>query len=265
MSEIVNAFEMTALTANFGLSPFQFGAVLLIYLMGAIVKGGLGFGMPLVSVAMLPLVVPVEMALALNAFLLIVINLIQFIGSGHMIESVRRFWPMLGGHLIGIPIGASLLAVIATDTLTLALGLFVLLFVYLSFTNPSLRVPPSQEKPVSGLVGMAAGCVGALTSSPGPIYVMFLVGLNLERGVFFGVLAVNLLIVGVLVSLSYAAIGLMTAERLVLATLCIVPALAGMWIGNQITRRIPQELFKRIVLIFLVLLGLNLIFRSFVG
>lgn len=244
------------------ISLLQFLTVLGIYLLGAIVKGGLGFGMPLVSIAMLPLVVPVDLALATNAVLLITINAIQFVGSGHMVESIRRFWPMLGGHLIGIPLGASLLAVIATNMLTLALGVFVLIFVYLSVTRPSFRAPPRYERLASGLVGMAAGFVGALTSSPGPVYVMFLVGLDLKREVFFGVLAINLILVGVLVSASYAVLGLMTPGRLALAICCLVPALTGMWIGNRVTQHLPKALFQRLVFFFLVLLGLNLILRS---
>lgn len=250
------------LLAELDITLQQLGVVLGIYFIGAIVKGGLGFGLPLVSIAALPLVVPVDLALTINAVLLITINFIQFVSSGHMVESIRRFWPMLGGHLIGIPLGASLLAVIATDILTGALGLFVLIFVYLSIANPSFRTPPRYERQVSGLVGTAAGFVGALTSSPGPIYVMFLVGLNLKREIFSGVLAINLIIVGVLVSASYAYLGLITPARLALAAICLAPALMGLWVGNHLTQRIPKELFRRLVLAFLVLLGVNLILRS---
>ena len=61
--------------------------------LGGFIKGALGVGTPLLTVPMMALVLPPQMAVAIMAIPVVVANLWQFAQSGRPREAVRRFWP----------------------------------------------------------------------------------------------------------------------------------------------------------------------------
>ncbi len=56
--------------------------------------------------------------------------------------------------------------------------------------------------------------------------------------------------------------GILTGEVAPLSLLASVPAFAGMWAGQRIRGRIDQETFRKVLLITLFVIGLNLIRRA---
>lgn len=240
-------------------------AILAVYLLGGFVKGALGFGLPLVAISLLPLVVPVDMALMLNAVVIPLSNLNQLLRAGRAGAAAKRFWPLGLGLAIGIPVGALLISAVTEAQLTLALGLVVVLFTVLSFVAPRLAVPAAAERPVGVGVGVGAGVVGAMTSANGPVFVMYLVGLKLERALYMATLAWLFLLTGLLISGAYWSLGWFTMERLMIGVLCLVPAFAGMWVGDWAANRLSAERFRMLVIVALFVLGVNLIRRALTG
>ena len=53
-------------------------------------------------------------------------------------------------------------------------------------------------------------------------------------------------------------------NQLSLSTVVIVPALLGMWLGQKVRVRISPRRFKQYLLLFLAVLGLQLIIRPFI-
>ena len=155
-----------------------------IFFLGGMVKGALGFGLPLTTMAILPLFVPVDFALAVNALVLPLTNVAQFLQARRMRETLVRFRYVLGGIVLGVPIGATLVSLVSDNGLRIALGCFVLLFIALTLSRPSFAIAAGVEHPVGAGVGFAAGIVGALTTANGPLFVMYLVGLKVDRQLF---------------------------------------------------------------------------------
>jgi hypothetical protein len=57
----------------------------------------------------------------------------------------------------------------------------------------------------------------------------------------------------------------MRGETLPFSILMIVPALLGMWVGGRLQDRIDQKTFRRATLFVLLIAGLNLLRRAWVG
>jgi hypothetical protein len=237
------------------------GAALLglgVFFVGGIVKGGLGFGLPLVTVSLLPLLVPIDLAFAINALLIPFVNVWQIRQAGRTAEALRRFWPLPVALCLTLPLSVRLGAGIDTGTLTLALGLVVMLFTVVQAFNPRLAIPARLERPGAALTGVAAGLVAGLTTINGPFFVLYLVGRATERPVMMGALGIFFLLTGALLALSFTALGRIDAARVIAAGLCLVPALAGQWLGNRLGARVPQALFRKVVLAGLFLAGANI-------
>ena len=249
---------MTELAAA---SP-ELALILGVYLLAGLVKGAMGFGLPVVSVALLPFFLPVETALALNAVVIVLTNLQQIRQGGEYRVGFAAAWPMMLGMSLMVPVGAVFAAGMDTTTLMTILGSFVLIFVVSSFVNPELRTPRGWERRVGFAMGLASGVVGGLTSAPGPIFVMYVVSLHLARPVYITALGFIMALFGTVAALSYAWTGLLRSEHVAPALLSVPLAMLGMWLGDRWARRLPVATFRKAVLALLGALAILMIRRA---
>lgn len=247
------------------LTTLDVATIAAIFLLGGLVKGALGFGLPLVTMSILPLVVSVDFALAINALVLPFTNFKQFFGAACMRETIWRFRYVLGGIVVGVPIGAVLVSIITDQVLMLSLGISIICFVVLTVASPELKIPKRHDSEVAGAVGLLGGIVGALTTANGPIFLMHLVAMKVERTMFISALGLLFIVSGVLISGAFWLAGLMDAARVAVAAISLPAALAGMSAGDTVGQHIPAEIFRRIVIGVLCLLALNLIVRGLAG
>lgn len=246
------------------IGPGAILATLAIFFCGGLVKGGAGFGLPLITISVLPLVVPIEMALAINAIILPLTNVIQYVQAGQMGHTIVRFWPMLAGLTLGIPIGAMLVSAIDQRFLTLSLGVFIMVFVPMTAFNPRFFIPREKEKPIAGLTGILAGIIGALTTANGPVFVSYLVGARAERRLMLSALGLFFLFSGTLITGSFWFIGFLNLPRFILALLCFPVALIGMKAGNAVAERLSASVFRTAILVMLFGLGLNMVVKTLI-
>ncbi len=250
------------MTIPAGLEPGAFLAVLGIFVFGGFVKGGLGFGLPLATISLLPLVVPIDMALAINTVVQPVANLGQLWGSGRAGEAIARFWPMVIPLGLGVALGAAFVTSVDPATLTLLLGLFIMAFTVLTLRGLVLPVPPGRERSAGLATGFAAGLVGALTAANGPVFVMYLLSLKLQRALFRATLGFLFVVSGAMVAGGFLTVGVLDGPRALVALLCIPSAFLGMWAGTALSNRLAAEAFRRAVLAGLFGLGLNFTLRG---
>lgn len=239
--------------------------ILGVYLAAGLVKGAMGFGLPVVAVALLPFFVPVETALALNAGVIFATNLQQIRQGGQYRAGLRAGWALMLGMVVMVPVGAQFAAGLDARVLTAILGALILLFVVSSFLNPALKVPHGWENRTGFAMGLVSGVVGGLTSAPGPVFVAYVVSLHLARPVYITALGFIMALFGLIAGLSYAALGVLGREH-VLAILVSVPvAMIGMWIGDGWARRLALATFRKWVLALLGVLALVMIRRAIHG
>ena len=245
-----------------GIGWAEVGAALAIYLLAGLVKGASGFGLPVVAVTLIPFVLPLGTALALNAIVILFTNIQQIRQGAGLRPGLAAAWPLMLGPTLTVPLGAAFAAGLDPATLSAVLGVFILCFVATSLANPRLRTPPRRAVPVGFSMGLASGVVGGLTSAPGPVFVAYVVSLHLPRPVYLSALGCIMSLFGATATASFAWAGLLRAEHLPLGLLAVLPALLGMRLGDAWASRLPVETFRRIVLAFLGGLAVVMILRA---
>ncbi len=243
-------------------SPELLLPVILTYLIAGLVKGALGFGLPLVAIALLPLVVSVETALALNAIVVVATNLQQIVQGRQYREGFRFAWPLVLGMAIAIPPAAAFAAALPGDTLLLIVGISVLVFIAASILNPALAIPQHLQKVTGVAFGLLSGIVGALTSAPAAAFVAYMVALQLPRPVYMTTLGIVLSSFGVIVGGAYAWVSILDSSHLAPGLISVPVAVLGMWIGDRWAKRLASETFRKAVLILLAVLAVILIRRA---
>lgn len=216
------------------------------------VQGILGFGFGIVAMGLLPLLLGLKGAVPVVATLALVVNsalLVRFRAS----FSLRDAAPLLGGALFGIPVGVLALRFWPSDILMILLGLFILLYVVWGLSNQ--EAPPPMSRTAGGVFGLLAGVLGGAFSTAGPPAVVWVSSqtwssqqIRATLVALFalgGSLQVSLLVHGGLVDLG-------TATVAVIAT----PAAGfGSLVGVKLGDRVPQEQFRKVMLVGLGVLA----------
>lgn len=232
---------------------------------GGFVKGVVGIALPIVALAGLTSVLPVPVALALLVGPILATNMWQAAHAGNLREPLVRFWPMIVCLLAAIWFSAKLVAALDSSVLYAIIGVIVVLFSATAQFKPAWRVAPSAERWVGPLAGALGGFLGGVSTVWGPPMVMYFVSLNLDKDAFIRTVGLVWFCASIPLVLAYWRHGILTPDRAVWSAVGCVPAFAGLAAGQWLRGRIDQALFRRVLLIVLLLIGLNLVRRAIWG
>jgi uncharacterized protein len=233
-----------------------------VVLVAAFVKGAIGFGFPALGTPLLSLVVDVKTAVVVLILPNIVMDGIQFARRGTPLATVRRFGMLLVAGAVGMVLGTRVLTLLSPRAATLVLGVFVLVFVALTATGLSPRVPPHWEAWLSPPAGFVAGVIGGVTNAPATPLVLYFHAIGLRKHDFVSSVAFTFFFYKVVQLGAVAWYGLLPWSLLWPSLALTAVGLAGFALGLRVQDRLDQRTFNRAVLIFLAGLGAWLLIRS---
>ncbi len=246
--------------------PGELAVAFGVALLAGLVKGIVGFAMPMVLMAGLGMFLAPDLALAGLILPTLVSNGIQALrqGIGAALGSVRRFGVFLGVGLVFLLGSAQLVPVLSQSTMLLIIGLPVAGFAALQLVGFAWQLTMPSKRIEVGL-GAFTGFIGGMSGIWGPPTVMYLNALGTPKaehlrvqGVIYGVGAVALLT-------AHLGSGVIRAETAPFSAVLVVPALVGMWIGARVQAKINQEGFRWAANIVLMLAGVGLVARGVFG
>lgn len=213
-----------------------------------------GFGSSTIFLPLALFFVDFKTALVLVAFLHIFGNIGRVTFFRYGIDRKLIF-------LFGIPsvaltvLGASLVNYTSQEILKVILGLFLSLFALASLIKPEFRFPASKPNAVigGGLSGFLAGLIG----TGGALRGAFLTAFGLEKGVYIATAAIIALAVDITRIPIYFAGGFLEQKYYFYIPILFVVAIAGSYVGRKIVNKIPQQIFRNLVLIAIAVIGLK--------
>lgn len=245
------------------LSPQLWMIAISIAVLGGIVKGVVGFAMPMVVISGLSSFMEPELALAGLILPTLVTNGTQALRQGiaPAWASARRFWVYLAVGGVVLVGSAQLVRVLPIGVMLGIIGVPVTLFALLQLAGLRFTLA-RQRKDIEAGIGAFAGFLGGISGIWGPPTVLYLTALDTEKteqmrvqGVIYGLGAVAL-------AGAHIGSGVLRAETLPLSLALIAPALLGQWLGGKVLDRIDQAAFKKATLFVLLVVGLNLVRRA---
>lgn len=174
----------------------------------------------------------------------------------------RAVFPFLVGAFVGLPIGSWLLDFVKADTIRFFMGVFLFLYCTYMLCVKNLPRVNIHNRLADTVVGAVAGALGGVAglSGPAPLIWCQLRALpkHVQRGIYQ---PFNMIVLGAAVAL-HAVSGRVTDE-VVTAFLIAAPATVfGALAGVALYQKLDDDLFRRIVLILLLLSGVVLMGRS---
>jgi len=237
-------------------------AAAVVYVLAGLVKGTIGIGLPTAGVSLTAQFTDVRTAITLALMPMLLTNVWQVFRSRQDTHKTRRFWPLLVFMLLSIAVFAYAASSVPINAATLLLGFSVLLFAAVSLVKEIPQVPQRHDKKLQVVSGIVSGFMGGITGVWAPPMVMYMSAARVDKATFVATMGVLLMCGSAVLCLAYGSVGLLTKGQAIASLMLVVPAITGFAIGENIRSRVNEELFKKLVLLFFLVMGLNIIRRG---
>lgn len=234
-------------------------------LLAGTVKGFFGLGMPTVALALLTFQLGARSAVTMILIPMLLSNVWQFWRGPDMVGCAKQHW-RYAAILVLCVAGTVWFSQSATDrVLRAVLGVFVLVFCFLSWRDLVPPIPSRRVRLFEGISAVVAGLVGGLTAAWAAPLAMYLTGLRLERDAFVQALGFLITAGSVSVLAMFMVVGHSSPPDLAVSTFLLLPTLIGFSVGERLRHRTNSEQFKGLFLSAFSLLGANLLLGTLWG
>lgn len=217
-------------------------AVLAIVL-GGIMKGAIGAGVPIIAAPALTMIFDVQTAVVV----LIVPNLLSNVWQAWAYRGaampLRFLLLFAGGGMLGVIAGTVLLASLPQETLSLLVAFAVLGYITLRLAKPGWVLSRDRADRLSGAAGVAGGLLQGATGISAPASITFLNAMRLPRETFIGTISIFFVAMTAMQIPALWSVGLLSGERLAAGFGALALVFAAMPLGAWLGRRASPKVF----------------------
>lgn len=232
------------------------------FLVAGVVKGIIGFALPIVSIALLTVLIGLPNAMAILLVPAILVNIWQGVIGGHLTTVTLRIWPYLTMATLTVWLGALALTRVELPVLSAFLGCVLIVYALSNMMGLRFTITPSQDRWLGPLIGALNGLVTGMTGTTAVPGIIYLQAIGLERDALIQAMGILFTLSLVALALVLGGNGILTGELGLLSVAACVPAFAGMIIGRKVRRSLSETLFRRVFFVALLLLGSYIVISS---
>ena len=216
-----------------------------IVLLAAFIRSVSGFGYALLATPLLTFAFEAKSVVVMNNILGNFTHILILSRMWRHIE-LRRLLHIGLGSILGVPLGAYLMASLDTSIIKLAIAVLVVPFSVLLLLGHTHQF--KRDTLGCGVAGLVAGVLSSSTGLAGPPVILFLLNQGLVTERFVATMAAYLLFVGVLSIGAFASLGMITTDLLTKVAVLLPALFLGSYLGVKVLPRINAALFRRIAL-----------------
>ena len=242
--------------------PIVVIVIILAVMAGGLIKGTIGFGMPMVALPLIAFAVPVTTAMILLCAPIFLTNFLQIKFKQGI--SSYRFLPMFLFLVVGLIIGARLILEINLNTITQIIAILIIFAAVINCFGFKINnnINKKRERIITSFIGFGSGILGGLSTVYGPPMLAYLVAVDLRKEKFVRTVSTMYFIGSFPLYGSLIYYGFATKQDLIMSLLLIIPALIAQQIGTKIRDKINQKQFRNCILVTLVILGIMLFIKT---
>jgi len=226
---------------------------------GALLKGMTGLGLPLFAVPAVATITSVEEAVVLMIIPGIAANAWLAISHRQYRTLLGEHIPFLVGGFFGGIAGTALLLVVSDRALKVLLAIWLALYlIQYVLANNSLDVFRGKGR-IAYVLGFAGGTIQGATGISAQIVAPYYHGRSLAPAAYAFLVTFTFLLFASAQSAAAVGTGLLTAQRLQLSLIALVPTLIFTRIGIAYAGAISHEAFNKILLVTFFFFLLKLI------
>jgi len=238
------------------------GFVTLTFLLAGSVKGVLGVGLPTVAIGLLVAVMPPAQAAAILVIPTLATNLWQMLAGPALLALIKRFALMMAGVVAGTFTTIGLLTGTSSSIAAGALGAVLAAYGAYGLVSARFEVRPEAEKWLSPIIGLITGVLTGATGVFVIPAVPYFNSLRLGKEELIQSIGISAFVCPLALGLALAVNGHFPAAVAESSLLALLPALAGLVVGQRARGRLRPVVFRRWFFVGLVALGGTMFLRS---
>jgi uncharacterized membrane protein YfcA len=186
-----------------------------------------------------------------------VTNVWQFLTGPRRRALLQRLWPMLLPICVTTWAAAGFIAASPARYARMALGIALVAYAAVGLAKIQLSVPPQHEKWLGALLGATTGLVTGATGVFVIPAVPYIQALGFEKDDLVQALGLSFTVSTFALAAGLASHGAFHVPAAGASTLCTLPALAGMLVGQAVRARTNPATFRVVFFFGLLVLGLT--------
>lgn len=219
----------------------------------SLVQGVSGFGQALVSMSILPFILPLRIVTPLVLLNGLAVTIMIFIAKRKHFE-FRELLPLLASSAFGVPFGIYILTYLDESILRKILASLIILFSIYSLAG--LLPSKAISRRWAYLFGFMAGSLGAAFNINGPPVIVHAALQKWEKDRMMANLQAFFITSAIFIGTGHAIRGFYSTDVLFLWLMLIPTIFLGILAGNFLNNRIDTERFQRIVFSLLIIVSI---------
>ena len=236
--------------------------VCLAFFAAAFLKGITGLGFSTICLPILTTFLDLKTSIPLVIVPSLSSNVLVMVQAGRFGEALRRFWPLYVSAIPGVVLGVSVLTSVKGSLSRAILGGVLFLYALWALRAKDEGLPKHVEAWLTGPVGFITGVVNGVTGSQVMPILPFLLALKLHKDLFVQAINLSFTLSSLIMLALLSRVGLLTVNLVSMAVLGIAPVALGIVLGGRLRRALPEDGFRKAVLVFLLVIGCSLILRA---
>jgi uncharacterized membrane protein YfcA len=228
------------------------------FIIAGIAKGAIGMGLPPIALALLSFALPLEDALAIMVVPSMATNIWQAIYGRGFWKLLVRFRTMAVSSVAALIVVALVFGQLGSPKATAWVGVILVLYAALALTAWRPSVSRLTERWGNPLVGAASGAVAGVTGVAAVPFLPYMQSLDIDRHDLVQALGIMFVFIIGALTVALALQGAFRPVNLLAAFAAIVPTFFGVWIGQKARHAVSAETFRRIFLIGMFVIGLQM-------
>jgi len=230
----------------------------LAFIVAGCAKGAIGIGLPPIVIGIMSFAVPLENTIAMMVVPSMVTNIWQAVYGGNFLRLLVRFRTMAATSVAALIFVAVVFGQLGSPKAVAWVGVLLVIYASLALTAWRPRVSRTTERWANPLIGAVSGAVAGITGVAAVPFLPYMQSLDIDRHDLVQALGIMFIFIMAALTAALAIQGAFTPANLLGGAAAIVPAFAGVWLGQKARHAVSAETFRRIFLVGLFLVGLQM-------
>jgi uncharacterized membrane protein YfcA len=237
--------------------------VFVVSFIATLVRSTFGFGESLVAVPLFILCIPLNIAVPLSVLISILVALVVVIQDHNHIHFNSAKW-LIFFAVLGIPIGLVILIYCSEFWGKIGLGLLIICYAVYAIVGKNTPHLKTDSKLWLFICGFLSGVFGGAYGVNGPPLVVYGNMRNWSAKHFRATLQAYFLPASFIGAIGYFANGLITTQVLKYFVISLPAVIPAIFLGRRLNHSIKGNFFRYVYFV-LIVIGIFLIFNSFMG
>lgn len=243
--------------------PYSFlmiASIMLALVLSGSVKGVFGIGFPVVAMAILPLFITPISAITVIALPILVTNIQQLFSEKEWRRIIIKYRYMALFMLLASFLSSQILTQISVDLITAIIGFALALFAIYSLFNFTLPITTHSSWQI--IAGASSGLLSGMTGIQSTAIIYF-ASLDISRNEFVGAVGYIFLVGGLGLSIGLINNNFLNSSTVMLSLFGVLFSVVGFKLGSLLRPYIHSELFKKLLFLLMLIIGMKQIYQFF--